>query len=53
MNAKTQAAYNKVQALIDEESAKLERGDYIELIDELAGHLQCIQDCIAEEEKAE
>lgn len=37
--------------MIGEQAQKLSKGQYADYVDELSGHLQCLQDCIDDENK--
>lgn len=51
MNKETQAAYDNAQSAIGDAATTLSRGDYLEYLEELKAHIQCLIDCWNEEEE--
>ena len=49
MNKKTSSIYNELQNEISRKTASLSPGDYKEVLDELAAHIECLIDCWKEE----
>lgn len=49
MSAKTKAAYIRLQHAIGAEGDRLNPSEWEELLDELAGHISALQECLKEE----